>query len=77
MSTASTTAPTVHQRTRKGQMAAATLPPMLDEAHTMLLRLFNGFTPTEWLVEKASVFLSQPDVIAQDLEYSGLIERVH
>ncbi|MFY9476459.1 MAG: hypothetical protein WAQ08_02120 [Aquabacterium sp.] len=77
MATASILTQTVHQRTRKGQMVAAAQPPMLDEAHTMLLRLFNGFTPTEWLVEKASVFLAQPDVIAQELERSGLIERVH
>lgn len=39
-------------------------PPTLDEEHTMLLRLFNGFTLTEWLVLKASAFFSQPDVIA-------------
>lgn len=77
MTTASTPAQTVHQRTRKGQMAAATQPLMLDEAHTMLLRLFNGFTPTAWLVEKASAFVSEPEVIARELECSGLIERVH
>ena len=46
MATASILTQTVHQRTRKGQMVAAAQPPMLDEAHTMLLRLFNGFTPT-------------------------------
>lgn len=68
---------TVHQRTLKGQMAAAVHPPTLDEAHTMLLRLFNGFTPTEWLVEKASAFFAEPAAIAQELEHSGLIERVH
>ncbi|MFY9477978.1 MAG: hypothetical protein WAQ08_10025, partial [Aquabacterium sp.] len=77
MVTAHTTDQAVHQRTLKGQRAAAMQSPELDVEHARLLRLFNGFTPTEFLVERAGEFSPQAQLIADELERSGLIQRVH
>lgn len=78
MVTANTTGQTVHQRTLKGQRAAAMQIPTLDIAHARLLLLFNGFTPTEYLVARAEEFApQQARLIADELERNGLIERVH
>lgn len=77
MITASTTAQTVHQRTVKGQKAAATRTPELDSTHARLLLLFNGFTPTECLIERAEEYTPQAQLIADELERAGFIARVH
>jgi hypothetical protein len=77
MPTASTTAQTVHKRTLKGQKAAALRTPELDATHARLLLLFNGFTPTECLIERAEEYTPEAQLIADELERSGLIERVH
>ena len=67
---------TVHRRTLKGQMAASAVAPQLDQAGTMLLRLFNGFTPTDLLVQMASRRVARARAIVDDLERLGLIEPV-
>lgn len=77
MVTANTTGQPIHQRTLKGQRAVAMQSPELDVEHARLLRLFNGFTPTEFLVERAEEFSAQAQLIADELERSGLIQRVH
>jgi len=78
MITANTVGQTVHRRTRQGQKAAAMQMPTLEGDHARVLRLFNGFTPTVHLVERAEAFAPQRAWdIADELERTGLIELVH
>lgn len=66
----------IHTRTVKGQRAVLTSHPDLNPLHNTLLRMFNGFTPTEWLLGLLSSNQNVPDHVVCDLEREGLIARV-
>jgi hypothetical protein len=66
----------IHTRTVKGQAAALTSPPDLNPLHTKLLRMFNGFTPTDCLLKLLSSDQGVPDSVVRDLERNGLIARL-
>lgn len=66
----------IHIRTVKGQAAVLSSAPDLNPLHTKLLRMFNGFTPTDWLVKLLSSEQSVPDNVICELERGGLIARI-
>lgn len=66
----------IHTRTVKGQVAVLSSNPDLNPLHTRLLRMVNGFTPTEWLLKLLSSNQNVPDNVVHDLEREGLIARI-
>jgi hypothetical protein len=66
----------IHTRTVKGQVAVLSSNPDLNPLHTRLLRMVNGFTPTEWLLKLLSSSQNVPDTVVYDLEREGLIARI-
>ncbi|MFZ5525622.1 MAG: hypothetical protein ACOZE7_03095 [Pseudomonadota bacterium] len=66
----------VHTRTVKGQAAVLASAPDLNPLRTKLLRMVNGFTPTEWLIHLLSSDQRVPDNLVSDLERDGLIARI-
>ena len=66
----------IHTRTVKGQVAVLYSNPDLNPLHTRLLRMVNGFTPTEWLLKLLSSSQNVPDNVIHDLEREGLIARI-
>ncbi len=66
---------TVYHRTVKGQALAGKLDNLqFDRDFRSLLLLVNGFTPLDILARMAT-FVQQPQLVAQQLEAKGLIER--
>lgn len=76
MTTQLSSASMIHTRTVKGQAAVLTSAPDLNPLHTKLLRMVNGFTPTDWLVKLLSNEQSVPDNVVCELERDGLIARI-
>lgn len=76
--------PAVYRRTTKGQFAASStaLTGMIgemgaiamDTQHRRLLLLVNGYTTLD-AIARVGQFEAQPELLAQDLEASGLIEQ--
>lgn len=76
MSVESETGHRVHRRTEKGQSALVSGCTTLSVSETRLLTLFNGFTPTEWLLSMAERVLPQPEAAIQHLQEQGYIALV-
>lgn len=67
----------VYRRTTKGQFAAAAGradTTAMDTQHRRLLLLVNGYTALDDIA-RVGHFETQPELLAQDLEAVGLIER--
>jgi hypothetical protein len=76
MSVENTMSPRVHRRTVKGQSAVVSGCTTLSLSQQRVLRLFNGFTPTEWLLAIAEHILAQPEATIEHLEEQGYIALV-
>ena len=76
MSVESETGHRVHRRTEKGQSALVSGCTTLSASQVRLLSLFNGFTPTEWLLSMAEHVLPQPEATIEQLEEQGYIALV-
>ena len=68
--------PMKHQRTVKGRMQVLSGVLRLHETQARLLLMFNGFTPTQYLIQLASSHTSQASQLIAQLEQQGLIEQV-
>jgi hypothetical protein len=68
--------PRIHRRTIKGQRAVVSGCTTLSATQTRVLCLFNGVTPTEWLLSMAETILPQPEAAIDHLEDEGYIALV-
>jgi hypothetical protein len=74
----STGTPAVYRRTTKGQFAATAQGARgaiaMDAQHRRLLLLVNGYTTLD-AIARIGMFEARPELLALDLEASGLIEQ--
>jgi hypothetical protein len=68
--------PRIHRRTVKGQQAVVSGCTTLSPTQSRVLCLFNGVTPTEWLLSMAETILPQPEAAIEHLEDEGYIALV-
>lgn len=66
----------IHRRTVKGQMMLVCRRCFLGQAQASVLSLFNGFTPTAFLLQRLASPVEQVTFVLDELERRGWIEQV-
>jgi DNA-nicking Smr family endonuclease len=65
---------TIYQRTQKGQIVCASRASSSNAQFMMLLRLFNGLTPTQIFLELSGMPASEAQSLVTRMEELKLIE---
>lgn len=66
----------IFRRTPKGQSAVTSRRRQLSACEFSLLLMVNGFTPTHYLAELASMPVDEAEQALSKLEQQGFIEKV-